>query len=68
MMIDWTRVLRTLIQSASGAGIALLTAIAADWSRGAVIAAVMQFGITVAVAVLMNIKAQTDKDAEGETK
>lgn len=61
-MIDWKRVLRTLIQSASGAAIAMITAVASDWSRGAIIAAVMQFGVTVSVAVLMNIKSQADKE------
>lgn len=60
-MIDWNRVLRTLIQSASGAAIAMITAIASDWSRNAIIAAVVQFGSTVIIAVLMNIKAQADK-------
>lgn len=54
MRIDWKRILRTLIQSASGAGIALITAITADWSKGAIIAALVQFCSTVVIAVLMN--------------
>ena len=62
MKIDWKRILRTLIQSASGAGIALITAITADWSKGAIIAALVQFGSTVTIAVLMNLKAQTEGD------
>lgn len=62
-MIDWNRVLRTLIQTASGAAIAMITAIASDWSRPAIIAAAVQFGVTVSVAVLMNIKNQADKGA-----
>lgn len=59
MKFNWKRVLRTLIQSAAGAGIALITAISADWSKAAVITALVQFGTTVAIAVLMNIKEQS---------
>ena len=59
-MIDWKRVGRTAVQSASGAGVALITAISADWSKGAVIAAAVQFATTVVVAVLMNIQKQTE--------
>lgn len=61
-MIDWKRVLRTLIQSASGAAVGLVTAIAADWSKPAIIAAVSEFVTTVTIAVLMNIKSQADKE------
>lgn len=61
-MIDWKRVLRTAIQSVSGAGIALITAISADWSRTAIISAVIQFCATVAIAVLMNIQKQTEDE------
>ena len=67
-MIDWNRVLRTLIQTGCGALISLITAVAANWSKTAVLTAVMEFGVSVSVAVLMNIKSQVDKDAEGETK
>nr|DAP84084.1 MAG TPA: hypothetical protein [Caudoviricetes sp.] len=62
MKFNWKRVLRTLIQSAAGAGIALLTAITTDFSKAAVTAAVIQFGTTVAIAVLMNIQKQTEGD------
>lgn len=71
-MIDWKRIIRTAIQSASGAGIALITAISADWSKTAIISALIQFGATVAIAVLMNIQKQTadierplDEDRKG---
>lgn len=60
-MLDWKRVLRTAIQSACGAGIALVTAISTNFSRDAVIAALVSFGCTVVVAVLMNIKGQVDR-------
>lgn len=62
MKFNWKRVLRTLIQSAAGAGIALLTAITTDFSKEAIAAAVIQFGTTVAIAVLMNIQKQTEGD------
>lgn len=61
MKLDWNRIKRTAIQSASGAAIALLTAIRADFSREAVVAALVEFGVTVAVAVLMNIQKQTEE-------
>ena len=62
MKLNWKRVLRTLIQSAAGAGIALLTAITTDFSKEAIAAALIQFGTTVAIAVLMNIQKQTEDD------
>ena len=64
-IIDWQRVLRTLIQSAAGAGIALITAIMQDWSTQSIISAGITFASTVAIAVLMNIKKQVE-DAENE--
>ena len=65
-IIDWQRVLRTLIQSAAGAGIALITAIMQDWSTQSIISAGITFASTVAIAVLMNIKKQVE-DEENET-
>ena len=62
MKLDWKRVARTAVQSAAGAGIALITAISADWSKAAVVAALVQFGTTVVIAVLMNIQKQTEDD------
>lgn len=64
-IIDWQRVLRTLIQSAAGAGIALITAITQDWSTQSLISAGITFASTIAVAVLMNIKKQVE-DEENE--
>lgn len=64
MKLDWKRILRTAVQSAAGAGIALITAISADWSKAAVITALVQFGTTVAIAVLMNIKEQSGESEE----
>ena len=65
-IIDWQRVLRTLVQSAAGAGIALITAIMQDWSTQSLISAGITFASTVAIAVLMNIKKQVE-DEENET-
>ena len=65
-IIDWQRVLRTLVQSAAGAGIALITAISQDWSTQSLISAGITFASTIAVAVLMNIKKQVE-DEENET-
>lgn len=68
MKIDWQRVKRTFIQSASGAGIALITAIAADFSKGAIITAAVGALSTVATAVLMNINQQAQEFEENEEK
>lgn len=64
MKLDWNRVTRTFVQSASGAGVALITAISADFSKGAIISAIVGFVTTVAVAVLMNIKSQAEEENE----
>ena len=64
MKLDGKRILRTLIQSAAGAGVALLTAVAADFSKTAVISSLIQFGVTVASAVLMNIGKQAEEMGE----
>lgn len=61
-IIDWKRVLRTLVQSAAGAGIALITAITQDWSTQSLISAGITFASTVAIAVLMNIKGQVEDE------
>lgn len=61
-MIDWKRVLRTLVQSAAGAGIALITAVSQDWSKQSLISAGITFASTVVIAVLMNIKGQVEDD------
>ena len=61
-IIDWQRVLRTLVQSATGAGIALITAITQDWSTQSIISAGITFASTVAIGVLMNFKRQVEDD------
>ena len=69
MKLDWNRVKRTFIQSVSGAGVALITAISADFSKEAVITAIIGFFSTVAVAVLMNINKQaSEAENDGEDK
>lgn len=67
MKIDWKRVIRTAIQSATGAGVALITALAGNFTKEAVVAAFVQFGSTVAIAVLMNINKQAE-EKENEEK
>lgn len=66
MRLDINRIKRTLIQSASGAGIALITAVSANMSKEAVITACIEFGCTVAVAVLMNVNKQAEEAEEKE--
>lgn len=66
-IIDWQRVLRTLVQSATGAGIALITAITQDWSTQSLISAGITFASTIAIAVLMNIKKQVEDEEQDET-
>lgn len=68
MKLDWKRIKRTFIQSASGAGVALVTAIAGDLSRKAIISSVVGFVSTVIIAVLMNIKKQADEASESGDK
>lgn len=57
-MLDWKRIARTAIQSAAGAGIALITAVTTNWSKEALISAAITFVSTVVIAVLMNIQKQ----------
>lgn len=64
MKLDWNRIKRTLIQSASGAGVALITAISADFSKESLITAAVEFACTVLVAVLMNINKQADEQSD----
>ena len=66
MKLDKNRIVRTLIQSASGAGIALITAISQDWSEQSIITAVISFATTVAISVLMNIKSQAEEAEDYE--
>ena len=64
MKLNWNRIKRTFIQSASGAGIALVTAISADYSKQSLITAGITAVSTVIIAVLMNIKNQADESEE----
>lgn len=64
MKLNGERIARTALQSAAGAGIALITAVMADFSIPAVVAAFAQFAGTVATAVLMNIKKQAEEMGE----
>lgn len=64
MKLNWNRVLRTLVQAVSGAGIALITALTANWSRESIITAGVEFASTVLIAVLMNINEQTKEDKQ----
>ena len=64
-MLDTKRILRTLVQSATGAAAALITSITADYSKESIITALITFGTTVLIAVLMNINKQvSEKDTE----
>lgn len=65
-MLDTKRILRTLVQSATGAAAALITAITADYSKESVITALITFGTTVIMAVLMNINKQMTEKEEAE--
>lgn len=58
MNIDWNRIKRTGMQSASGAAVAMITAISADFNKEAIVAALISFVSTVVVAVLMNLNNQ----------
>lgn len=59
--LDGNRVLRTLIQSAAGAGAALISALVQDYSMPAVISSLIAFASTVAIAILMNIQRQAQE-------
>lgn len=66
MKLDKNRILRTLIQSAAGAGIALVTTLAANFSKESLITGAIQLVSTVLIAVLMNIKKQADEQTPPE--
>lgn len=57
-IIDWYRVGRTALQAGSGAAVALVTVLAGNQSREAIIAAAVEFAATVLTAVCMNINRQ----------
>lgn len=62
MKLDWNRIKRTFIQSASGAAIALITAVTQNFSKESIVQALIQFASTVAIAVLMNIQKQSEEE------
>ena len=64
MKLDWNRVKRTFIQAACGEGVAVLTAITADFRKETIIASFVGFFSTVAIAVLMNIQMQVQVEEE----
>lgn len=59
--LDGNRIWRTFIQSAAGAGAALISALVQDCSMPAVISSLIAFASTVAIAILMNIQKQTQE-------
>lgn len=66
MKLNGKRILRTAVQSAAGAGVALITALLADFSKPGVIIALAQFVGTVVTAVLMNIQKQAEEMDDAE--
>lgn len=66
MKLNRERILRTAVQSTAGAGVALITALLADFSKPGVIIALAQFVGTVATAVLMNIQKQAEEMDDAE--
>lgn len=61
MKLDWKRIKRTAIQSASGAAVALITVLAGGCTWDAALTAGIEFVATVATAVLMNIEIQAEE-------
>ena len=66
MKLDTKRIWRTVVQSATGAAAALITAITADYSKESIVTALITFGTTVLIAVLMNINKQVTEKEEVE--
>lgn len=60
-MINWKRVLRTVIQAALGGLVTFVGGITLDMPIDALELAGLQFAVTVATAVLMNIQKQLDE-------
>lgn len=60
MKIDWQRIKRTAIQAISGAGVAFLTTLTEGFTKESLVQAIITFVATVGIAVLMNIKSQTE--------
>ena len=64
-MIDWKRVLRTVIQAGCGAGIAFVNSLENGFTVENLTTSALAFVTTVLVAFLMNIKKQTEDDDNG---
>lgn len=60
--MDWSRVKRTAIQAAAGAGVTFLAAVTLPLNVDALIAAGVQFLVTTLTAVLMNIQKQAESE------
>ena len=60
-MINWKRVLRTALQAALGGLVTFVGGITLDMGIDALALAGLQFAVTVATAVLMNIQKQLDE-------
>lgn len=60
-MINWKRVLRTALQAALGGLVTFVGGITLDMGIDALALAGLQFAVTVATAVLMNMQKQLDE-------
>ena len=60
-MINWKRVLRTALQAALGGLVTFVGGITFDMGIDALALAGLQFVVTVATAVLMNMQKQLDE-------
>jgi len=60
-MINWKRVLRTALQAALGGLVTFVGGITLDMGIDALALAGLQFVVTVATAVLMNMQKQLDE-------
>lgn len=65
-MINWKRVLRTALQAALGGLVTFVGGITLDMGIDALALAGLQFVVTVATAVLMNMQKQLDEVGNDE--
>ena len=65
-MINWKRVLRTALQAALGGLVTFVGGLTLDIGIDALALAGLQFGVTVATAVLMNLQKQLDEVGNDE--
>ncbi len=64
MKIDWQRVKRTMIQSVSGALIALITTISSNITKETIVTASVTCLSTILIALFMNLKSQAEEEME----